>query len=89
MYVMLELIYLQGIASLHNMRSPMVHGDFKPSDVLVTARAKVPKITNFGLWDFKKFFIENTMAEDVVFLNPHQAPEVSIIINYLHFNVRF
>ena len=69
----------QGIASLHNMRSPMVHGDFKPSDVLVTARAKVPKITNFGLWDFKKFFIENTMAEDVVFLNPHQAPEVIII----------
>ena len=61
------------------MRSPMVHGDFKPSDVLVTARAKVPKITNFGLWDFKKFFIENTMAEDVVFLNPHQAPEVIII----------
>jgi serine/threonine protein kinase len=68
----------KGIASLHNMRSPMVHGDFKPSDVLVTARAKVPKITNFGLWDFKKFFIENTMAEDVVFLNPHQAPEVLI-----------
>ena len=78
------------------MRSPMVHGDFKPSDVLVTARAKVPnitffidkvlkkvpKITNFGLWDFKKFFIENTMAEDVVFLNPHQAPEV-MIVTYL------
>ena len=55
----------------------MVHGDFKPSDILISANAKVPKITNFGLWDFKKFFIENTMAEDVVFLNPHQAPEVS------------
>ena len=66
------------MAWLHNMKSPMVHGDFKPSDVLVTANGKIPKITNFGLWDFKKFFIENTMAEDVVFLNPHQAPEVLI-----------
>ena len=55
------------------MRQPLVHGDFKPSDVLVTASAKSPKITNFGLWDFKKFFIENTMAEDVVFLNPHNC----------------
>ena len=45
-----------------------------------TLYAKVPKITNFGLWDFKKFFIENTMAEDVVFLNPHQAPEVIMVI---------
>ena len=60
------------------MKNPIVHGDFKPSDILVTADAKSPKITNFGLWDFKKFFIENTMAEDVVFLNPHQAPEVLI-----------
>lgn len=76
----LKLVDCQGIASLHNMRSPMVHGDFKPSDVLVTAKEKVPKITNFGLWDFKKFFIENTMAEDTVFLNPHQAPEVIITI---------
>ena len=64
-----------------------MHGDFKPSDVLVVANGKVPKITNFGLWDFKNFFIENTMAEDVVFLNPHQAPEVLIghliILSYL------
>ena len=60
------------------MRNPIVHGDFKPSDVLVVANGRIPKITNFGLWDFKNFFIENTMAEDVVFLNPHQAPEVLI-----------
>ena len=46
--------------------------------MLVVANGRVPKITNFGLWDFKNFFIENTMAEDVVFLNPHQAPEVLI-----------
>ena len=63
---------------LHNLRHPIVHGDFKPSDVLVVANGRIPKITNFGLWDFKNFFIENTMAEDVVFLNPHQAPEVLI-----------
>lgn len=68
----------RGIRALHGMKNPLVHGDFKPSDVLVTASAKVPRITNFGLWDFKKFFIENTQAEDVVFLNPHQAPEVLI-----------
>jgi len=68
----------KGISYLHGMKNPIVHGDFKPSDILVTAEAKSPKITNFGLWDFKKFFIENTMAEDVVFLNPHQAPEVLI-----------
>ena len=70
--------HLQGLSYLHNMRSPIVHGDFKPSDILVVAKSKTPKITNFGLWDFKNFFIENTMAEDVVFLNPHQAPEVLI-----------
>ena len=68
----------KGLTYLHNLRSPMVHGDFKPSDVLVVANSKTPKITNFGLWDFKNYFIENTMAEDVVFLNPHQAPEVLI-----------
>ena len=69
---------LQGLSYLHTLRSPVVHGDFKPSDILVAANTKTPKITNFGLWDFKNFFIENTMAEDVVFLNPHQAPEVLI-----------
>ena len=68
----------QGLSYLHTLRSPVVHGDFKPSDILVAANSKTPKITNFGLWDFKNFFIENTMAEDVVFLNPHQAPEVLI-----------
>ena len=68
----------KGLSYLHGLRSPIVHGDFKPSDVLVVANSKTPKITNFGLWDFKNYFIENTMAEDVVFLNPHQAPEVLI-----------
>lgn len=68
----------KGLSYLHNLRNPIVHGDFKPSDVLVVANGRIPKITNFGLWDFKNFFIENTMAEDVVFLNPHQAPEVLI-----------
>lgn len=68
----------KGLNYLHSLRSPMVHGDFKPSDILVVANSKTPKITNFGLWDFKNYFIENTMAEDVVFLNPHQAPEVLI-----------
>jgi len=68
----------RGLSYLHNMRSPIVHGDFKPSDILVVSKSNTPKITNFGLWDFKNFFIENTMAEDVVFLNPHQAPEVLI-----------
>lgn len=68
----------KGIQYLHTLRQPIVHGDFKPSDVLIPAKTKVPKITNFGLWDFKKFFIENTLPEHVVFLNPHQAPEVLI-----------
>jgi len=68
----------KGISHLHNLRQPLVHGDFKPSDVLIPAKTKVPKITNFGLWDFKKFFIENTFPEHVVFLNPHQAPEVLV-----------
>jgi hypothetical protein len=40
-------------------------------------QSKTPKITNFGLWDFKKFFVEHTVPNDVIFLNPHQAPEVS------------
>jgi serine/threonine protein kinase len=29
---------IQGVSFLHNMRSPVVHGDFKPSDVLLTAK---------------------------------------------------
>jgi len=68
----------KGLSYLHNLRTPIVHGDFKPSDILVPANTKNPRITNFGLWDFKNFFIENTMSEDAVFLNPHQAPEVLI-----------
>jgi hypothetical protein len=42
-------------------------------------QSKTPKITNFGLWDFKKFFVEHTVPSDVIFLNPHQAPEVPSI----------
>jgi len=49
----------KGIAHLHNMRNPILHGDFKPSDVLIPAKTLQPKITNFGLWDFKNFFLEN------------------------------
>ena len=58
-------------------RQPIVHGDFKASDVLVEARTLTPKIANFGLWDFKNFFIRNTLPEGD-FLNPCQAPEVMI-----------
>lgn len=68
----------KGISYLHNLRSPLLHGDFKPSDVLIPARTLQPKITNFALWDFKRFFIDNTLPEHVTFLNPCQAPEVLI-----------
>ena len=51
----------KGIAHLHNLRNPILHGDFKVSDVLIPAKTLEPKIANFGLWDFKKFFIENTL----------------------------
>ena len=49
------------MAHLHNLRNPILHGDFKVSDVIIPAKTLEPKITNFGLWDFKKFFIENTL----------------------------
>ncbi len=49
------------MAHLHNLRNPILHGDFKVSDVLIPAKTLEPKISNFGLWDFKKFFIENTL----------------------------
>ncbi len=39
----------------------VVHGDFELSDVLVDARTMVPKITNFGLWDFKQFFVRTAV----------------------------
>ena len=35
------------------------------------------QIANFGMWDFKNFFIRNTLPEGD-FLNPCQAPEVMI-----------
>ena len=47
---------------LHSLRTPTIHGDFKPSDVLIPANDLLtPKIANFGLWDFKKYFVENTL----------------------------
>ena len=70
----------KGMSHLHNLRIPFLHGDFKPSDVLIPAKTLQPKITNFGLWDFKNFFIENAQPEydDMELKNPCQAPEVLI-----------
>lgn len=70
----------KGMAYLHNLRTPFLHGDFKPSDVLVPAKDLQPKITNFGLYDFKNFFVENAQREDeyMEFLNACQAPEVLV-----------
>jgi len=65
----------QGISYLHSLRSPVVHGDLKPTDIILTAQAKIPKITDFGLWDFKNFFMEET-GQPLVYFNPYQAPEV-------------
>ena len=47
---------------------------------MVPAKTLQPKITNFGLWDFKNFFIENAQPEldHISLLNPCQAPEVLI-----------
>ena len=47
------------MAYLHSMRNPVIHGDFKTSDVLIEAHSYNAKITNFGLWDFKNFFIHH------------------------------
>lgn len=66
----------RGMSHLHNMRYPIVHGDFKSSDVLVVAANYTPKITNFGLWDFKNFFVHQTQGDHHSFFNPNQAPEV-------------
>ncbi len=65
---------------LHTNRLPFLHGDFKPSDVLVPAKTLQPKITNFGLYDFKSFFVENAQPDfDYVGqMNAFQAPEVLI-----------
>jgi len=64
----------------HNKGAPFLHGDFKPSDVLVPAKTLQPKITNFALWDFKNFFIDNAQPEldHIQLLNPCQAPEVLV-----------
>ena len=52
----------RGMSYLHSLRTPTIHGDFKPSDVLIPATDLLtPKIANFGLWDFKKYFVENTL----------------------------
>jgi serine/threonine protein kinase len=68
------------MSHLHTLRTPFLHGDFKPSDVLVTAKTLQPKITNFGLWDFKNFFVENAQPDHdhLALLNSSQAPEVLV-----------
>ena len=76
----------KGMAYLHNLRTPFLHGDFKPSDVLVPAKDLQPKITNFGLCDFKRFFVENAQHEEYMeFLNACQAPEVLVGGDYYSF----
>ena len=73
------MLYL-GMAYLHNSKNSFLHGDFKPSDVMVPAKTLQPKITNFGLWDFKNFFIQTTQPdyEYTQITNGFQAPEVFI-----------
>ena len=70
----------------HNKGVPFLHGDFKPSDVLVPAKTLQPKITNFALWDFKNFFIDNAQPEldHIQLLNPCQAPEVLGKHTFIH-----
>ena len=77
----------KGMAYLHNLRTPFLHGDFKPSDVLVPAKDLQPKITNFGLCDFKHFFVENAQREYdyMEFLNACQAPEVLVGGKFIYF----
>ena len=58
---------------LHLNRTPFLHGDFKPSDVLVPAKTLQPKITNFGLWDFKNFFIDNAQPGKNLIKNQNNA----------------
>jgi len=70
----------RGMSYLHSLRTPTIHGDFKPSDVLIPANDLLtPKIANFGLWDFKKYFVENTLPDQAIppiMTNRWQAPEV-------------
>ncbi len=54
----------KGLSQLHHgVRGggPVVHGDLELSDVLLDARTLQPKIANFGLWDFKNYFIRTTV----------------------------
>ena len=40
----------RGMSYLHSLRTPTIHGDFKPSDVLIPATDLLtPKIANFVL----------------------------------------
>ena len=43
-------------------------------------RTLQPKITNFALWDFKNFFLENAQPDHdfLAMMNPCQAPEVLV-----------
>ena len=82
---LLSAIFVTGIARgmsyLHSLRTPTIHGDFKPSDVLIPATDLLtPKIANFGLWDFKNFFTENAQPDHdyMELMNAFQAPEVQI-----------
>ena len=38
--VAIYVYIFKGISYLHNLRHPVVHGDFKPSDILLTAKEK-------------------------------------------------
>jgi len=72
----------RGINYLHCLKNPVVHGDLVPSDVIIPSNQLTqPKIRNFGLWDFKKFFVDNTFPDQSwspVLTNPWQAPELLI-----------
>ncbi len=53
----------KGISHLHHgvRGGAVVHGDLELSDVLIDARTLVPKVANFGLWDFKNYFLNTAM----------------------------
>jgi len=78
--ILLAVGICKGMSYLHSNKMGFLHGDFKPSDVLVPAKSLQPKITNFGLWDFKNFFIENAQPEldHISMFNPYQPPEVFV-----------
>ena len=70
----------RGMNYLHSLKTPTVHGDFTPSDVIIPSNnLSQPKIGNYGLWDFKKFFVQNTSPDQAwspVLTNQWQAPEM-------------